>query len=84
MSFEPLQPRNLGHFIDVQPHAEKRALDAVGTYIDQLNLKITKLESLRDSMGGIMVDLIGMLREYKPDVDTLRRLEELEQSLKDM
>lgn len=79
MSFEPLQPRNLGHYIDYPLKAEKRALDTVGAYIDGLRQQITMYESLRDSLATVILELVRELRlRETEDFVLLNKLTELE------
>lgn len=79
MSFQPLQPRNLGNYTDLPVKAEKKALDAVAAYIDSLQKQSTMLESLRDSLALVILELIRELRARETeDFLLLNRLTEIE------
>jgi len=78
MNFEPLDPPRF-NYVEAPVKAEKKALDAVQVYIDSLRQQSTMLESLRDSLATVILELIRELRaREKEDFLLLGRLTELE------
>ena len=85
MSFEPLQPRNLGHYIEAPVKAETRALEAVQAYIDGLRQQIATYESLRDSLATVILELVRELRlRETEDFILLGKLDELETRINEL
>lgn len=69
---------------DVQPKAEVRALDAVKDYIAGLERQIVLLESLRDNLALIALNLIDMLRIHPLNAETAARLVDFEKRLREL
>jgi hypothetical protein len=78
--FQPYEPRDLGHYTDMEPKAETRAISAVEVYIKALEQKAAMLEQLRDGMALLILELVKALREREDDdLGLLMRLREIEE-----